>query len=209
VNPAVGIAVVRVSSHTIGVDVIATARVRRINLIGQSRRRVRHREVRHHAPNTYEGRLYPAARDHRPGEIPRIIHPQHDRKRRFRVVIGEMITLQEEPLESPRRIGIIAADQAGVIDPTSLRKGGRTVRVIYRRAERAIGKPGEAVRYPVDIHKDPNYVAAIVNLLWPRLTARARIIKRAHQLKTKRVRRLLLRERSSQSKGREAHCATN
>jgi hypothetical protein len=67
--------------------------------------------------------LYPsAARDHRPGKIPRIIHPQHNRKRRFRVVIGVGIMREEKTLESPRRIEVIAAYQAGVIDPASLRK---------------------------------------------------------------------------------------
>src|SRR5215510_3528435 len=56
VNSTVRIAVVSVS-HPRGVYVIATARVRPINLIRQSRRRIRHHEVRQHAPDVDEGRL--------------------------------------------------------------------------------------------------------------------------------------------------------
>src|SRR6185369_5143147 len=98
--------------------------------------------------------------------------------------IGEMISLQiqEEALESSRRIRIIAAHRAGVIDPAPFGQAGRIVRVTDRRGEGAIEKPGEGERYSVGIQEDAGYVALRVNLLWSRLISGARIIKRAHQL---------------------------
>ena len=117
---------------------------------------------------------------------------------------------EEKPLESPRRIGIIAAHQAGVIDPAPLGKVGGGVRIRYRSAKAPITKPGEAERRPAGIHKEAGDVVRSVNLLRPRLIPGARIIKLAHELKTKRFWRLRrLRQRSRQSKGREAHCTTN
>ena len=102
VNRAVAVAPEPMSCHPRGVNVVTAALVVRIKRISQSRRRVRHRELRHRATDIQEGLLDSTGRRRRPSKIPDVIEPQHNRCRRVgHVVILERVIREEEPMESP------------------------------------------------------------------------------------------------------------
>ena len=96
VNGAVAIAPEPMSSHPVGVHVITAALAHRIQLIGQSRRRVRHYEFCDRAADTYESLLYPTGRHNGAGKIPRIIDPQYRRKRRIEYIEVLVKSIEEK-----------------------------------------------------------------------------------------------------------------